>query len=238
VRFASATSAASRSRAIPSSARSAPSRAARATSGGRAAAGSAAGRALGLLQRRVPRAHGVARELPARLVDLALQTLVQLGGLGLALERAQPGARLAFDVERAVEVRLRALELELGATAALPMLAEAGGLLDEQPAVARTRRDDRLDAPLGDDGVHLLAQTRVAEDLEDVDEPAARAVEPVLAVARAVQPPEDGDLADREVDRAVRVVEDELDLRRRARLDAAAAAEDDVLHRLPAHRER
>jgi hypothetical protein len=63
--------------------------------------------------------------------------------------------------------------------------------------------------------VHLLAEAGVAEDLEHVDESAARAVEPVLAVARAVQPPEDGDLADGQVDRAVRVVEDELDLCRR-----------------------
>ena len=196
------------------------------------------GLALGALQRRAPGAHGVARELPAGLVDLALQALVQLRGLGLALERAQPRARLALDVERAVEVRLRALQLELGAAAALAVLAEAGGLLDEQPAVARAGGDDRLDAALGHDGVHLLAQAGVAEDLQHVDEAAARAVEPVLAVARAVEPPEDGDLADREVDRAVRVVEDELDLRRRARLHAATAAEDDVLHRLPAHRER
>ena len=194
--------------------------------------------ALGVLQRRVPGAHGVARELPAGLVDLALQALVQLRGLGLALERAQPRARLALDVQRAVEVRLRALQLELGAAAALAVLAEAGGLLDEQPAVARAGGDDRLDAALGHDGVHLLAQAGVAEDLQHVDEAAARAVEPVLAIARAVEPPEDGDLADREVDRAVRVVEDELDLRRRARLHAATAAEDDVLHRLPAHRER
>ena len=196
------------------------------------------GLALGVLQRRVPGAHGVARELPASLVDLALQALVQLRGLGLALERAQPRARLALDVQRAVEVRLRALQLELGAAAALAVLAEAGGLLDEQPAVARAGGDDRLDAALGHDGVHLLAQAGVAEDLQHVDEAAARAVEPVLAVARAVEPPEDGDLADREVDRAVRVVEDELDLGRRARLHAATAAEDDVLHRLPAHRER
>ena len=80
-------------------------------------------------------AHGVARELPARLGGLALQPLVQLGRLGLALERPQPRARLALDVERAVEVVLRALELELRAAPALAVLAEAGRLLDEQPAV-------------------------------------------------------------------------------------------------------
>ena len=163
---------------------------------------------------------------------------MQLGRLGLALERAQPRARLALDVERAVEVVLRALELELGAAAALAVLAEAGRLLDEQPPVARLGGDDRLDAALRDDGVHLLAQAGVRQHLEHVDEPAARAVEAVLALPRAVQPAHDRDLADRQVDRPVGVVEHDLDLGRGARLHAAAAAEDHVLHRLAADGER
>ena len=49
---------------------------------------------------------------------------------------------------------------------------------------------------------------------------------------------EDRDLAHRQVDRAVAVVEHELDLGRRARLHAAAAGEDHVLHRLAADGER
>ena len=163
---------------------------------------------------------------------------MQLGGLGLALERAQARARLALDVERAVEVLLRALELELRAAAALAVLAEAGGLLDQQPPVARLGGDDRLDAALGDDGVHLLAEAGVGQHLEHVDEPAARAVEPVLALAVAIEAAQDRDLADRQVERAVGVVEHDLDLGRAARLHAAPAAEDHVLHRLAAHGER
>jgi hypothetical protein len=182
------------------------------------------GRPLGDGQPRPPRPRGVARQLPARLDGLALEPLVQLGGLGLALERPQPRARLALDVERPVEVVLRALELELRAAPALAVLAQPGGLLDQQPAVLGLGGDDRLDAALGDDGVHLLAQARVGEDLEHVDHPALRAVEPVLALAVAVQAPEDRDLAHRQVDGAVAVVEHELDLGRRARLHAAAAA--------------
>ena len=120
----------------------------------------------------------------------------------------------------------------------LRCLPRPGGLLDQQAPVARLGGDDRLDAALGDDGVHLLAQAGVREHLQHVDEAAARAVEAVLALARAVQPAHDRDLAHRQVDRAVGVVEDELDLGRRARLHAAAAAEDDVLHRLAAHGER
>ena len=122
---------------------------------------------------------------------------MQLGRLGLALERPQPRARLALDVERAVEVVLRALELELRAAAALAVLAEPGRLLDQQPPVARLGGDDRLDAALGDDRVHLLAQAGVGQDLEHVDEAAARAVEAVLALARAVEPAHDRDLAEK-----------------------------------------
>jgi hypothetical protein len=149
---------------------------------------------------------------------------VQLGGLGLALERPQPRARLALDVERPVEVVLRALELELRAAPALAVLAQPGGLLDQQPAVLGLGGDDRLDAALGDDECISLPRPGVGEDLEHVDHPALRAVEAVLALAVAVQAPEDRDLADRQVDGAVAVVEHELDLGRRARLHAAAAA--------------
>ena len=76
------------------------------------------------------------------------------------------------------------------------------------------------------------------QHLEHVDEAAARAVEPVLALAAAVEAAQDRDLAHRQVDRAVGVVEDDLDLGRAARLHAAAAAEDHVLHRLAADGER
>ncbi len=163
---------------------------------------------------------------------------MELGGLSLALERAQPGARLALDVKRAVEVLLGARELQLGAAAALAVLAETGRLLDQEPAVTRLRGHDRLDATLGDDRVHLLAQARVGQDLDHIDETAARAGEAVLALAAAVEPPEDRDLGHAEPEGAVTVVEDELDLGALARLAAGRSAEDHVLHRLSAHRER
>ena len=101
----------------------------------------------------------------------------------------QPAARLALDVERPVEVLLRALELELGPAAALAVLAEAGGLLDQKAPVARLRVDDLLHPALADHRVHLAAEVRVGEHLDHIDEPAARPVQPVLALAVSVQPP-------------------------------------------------
>ena len=116
---------------------------------------------------------------------------MQFRRLRLALERAQARARLALDVQRTVEVDLRAVELELRPPAALAVLAQARGLLDQQPPVARLAGDDRLHAPLGDDRVHLLAQAGVRQELEHVDQPAPRAVEAVFALAVAVQAAQD-----------------------------------------------
>jgi len=59
-----------------------------------------------------------------------------------------------------------------------------------------------------------------------------------LALAVALEPSRDRDLAEGKVDLAPGVVEHDLDLGRAAGLHAAAAAEDHVLHRLPAHRQR
>ena len=163
---------------------------------------------------------------------------MQLRRLGLALERAQARARLALDVQRAIEVLLRSLELQLRTPAALAVLAQPGRLLDQQPPLARFGGHDRLDAPLGDDRVGLLAKPGVGEHLDHVAQPAARAVQAVAAVARALEPPHDRYFAQRNGERAVGVVEHDLDLGRAARLHASGAAEDHVLHRLSPHRQR
>jgi hypothetical protein len=141
----------------------------------------------------LPRAapERVARQLEPRLQRLVLDPGMKLRGLGLALQRPQPRAGLALDVQGPRQVVLRALQLQLRAPPPLAVLAEPGRLLDQQPPVARLRVDDRLDAPLRHHRVHLLAEPGVGQDVDDVDEPAARAVEPVLAVAVAVEPTDD-----------------------------------------------
>ncbi len=163
---------------------------------------------------------------------------MQLGGLGLALQRTQPRARLALHVERAREVLLGALELQLGAPAALAVLAEAGGLLDHQPPLARAREHDLLDLALRDDRVHLLAEPRVGQHLEHVDETAAGAVQPVLALAVATEPAHDRDLGEGGGQSAVGVVDHDLDLGRARAAHAVASREDHVLHRLAANGQR
>jgi hypothetical protein len=57
---------------------------------------------------------------------------------------------------------------------------------------------DFLDAALADDGVHLTAEVRVGEQLNHVCEPAARAVQAILALARALEAATHRDLGELE----------------------------------------
>ena len=144
----------------------------------------------GLLGRRgavLAEAQLLGDQAAAQLQLLALDPGPELGRLRLALQRPQPGPRLALDVEGAVEVVAGGAQLQLGPAAALAVLAEAGGLLDQQAPLARLGVDDRLDPALADHRVHLAAEVGVGEDLDDVGEAAAGAVEPVDALAGAVE---------------------------------------------------
>ena len=119
-------------------------------------------------QPRAGDARVVAGERPPRLVALALDPLVQLGGLGLALERlSRVRASRSTSSARSRLSCVRS-SLSCALAAALAVLAEAGGLLDQHPPVLGLGRDDLRHAALGDDGVHLLAQAGVRQDLDHV----------------------------------------------------------------------
>ena len=176
-------------------------------------------------------------ELVPRLEPLPMEAGVELRRFRLALERPQPRAGLPLNIERTVEVVLGVAELQLGTPTALAVLTEPGGLLDQQPAVPRLGGDDRFDPALRDDRVHLLPEPRVGQQLDHVDQATAGAGDPVLALAGAVQTAQDRDLGNAEAEGALAVVEDELDLGRAGSLSSRRATEDDVLHRLSAHRQ-
>jgi hypothetical protein len=195
----------------------------------------------------------------AQLGGLALEPGVDVGRLGLALQRSQRLARLTLDVERAVEVVLGALELQLGAAAALSVLAEPGRFLDQQAAFARRGEHDLLDPALADHRVHLAAEVGVGEDLDHVGEPRPRSVDPVGPLSPALEPAKDrngrktghvlgwnnsGHLlgfasggAGWET-KLIVGLEHDLDLGVAARADALAAGVDHVLHRLAADAQR
>ncbi len=192
--------------------------------------------------------------LPA--AQLAAQALIAAGLAGLALEGGALALELVDEVVDAGEVLLRRFELQLGLATARLELGDAGGLLDQLPAIGRLRAEDLADLALLDDGVALHADADVHQDVLHVAEADRVAVDQVLALAGAVEAtadldvPGDGrrlvDVLDGLAvggrlavearqrrgllgpgDHAAQV---EPDLGRRGRLAGVAAAEDHVLH--------
>jgi hypothetical protein len=90
-------------------------------------------------------------------------------------------------------------------------------------ALDRLRVQHRLDPPLRDHRAEPAAEADVGEQLDEVDAAHGAPVDEVLPLAAAVEPPRDRDLANGELgQRAVLVVEEQLDL---AEVDRLAAAE-------------
>ncbi len=110
----------------------------------------------------------------AQLVD---EPAVTARRVGLPLQRRELAAHLAQQVVEAQQVALGGLEPALGALAALAVLQDAGGLLDDRPAVLGPRVQHRVELALPDDDVLLAPDAGVGEQLLDVEEPARRAVD-------------------------------------------------------------
>ena len=152
----------------------------------------------------------------------------------LALEGLQLPPDLAVDVAGARQVLVHGGDLAGRALPAALVLGDAGGLLDEAAALLGPALEDRVELALGDDGVRILAEAGVVQNVLDVHEAAGARVDQVLALPRAVHAPGDGDLLEVHGQDMVRVVEHERDLGDADRLAGGGAGEDDVLHGLAA----
>ena len=152
-------------------------------------------------------------------VDLDGELLGSLGRGRLKRQRAQPLACLVLERPCLVGLDRHAGELQLGPVTAMLETPEPCRLLDQRPPFGRLRRQHLLDPPLADDGVHLVAEARVPEQLEHVRAPNGGAVDEVLPLAAAVKPAGDRELRIRERPVPGGVVEQELDL---AVVDTAA----------------
>src|SRR5690606_4151747 len=107
-------------------------------------------------------------------------------GLGdLTLERGPRAIDLRDDVVDAQQVLARQLHLPFGLLASLPVLGDAGRLLDEEAPILGTCADDLPDPALLDDGVRLRADARAEEELGHVAEADLRFVDEVFARAVA-----------------------------------------------------
>jgi hypothetical protein len=92
-------------------------------------------------------------------------------------------AELGLDVGHAGQVLARVLEAQLGLAAALAVLGDARGFLEEHAQLLGLRGDDARDHALLDDRVGARAEARAEEDVLHVAAAHVLAVEVVVRVA-------------------------------------------------------
>ena len=169
----------------------------------------------------------------SQIVGLRRQCLVLGGQLGLLSQRLQLPTKLGHDVLEPVEVGLQAGQLPFRPFAPPAVLGDAGRLLDELAALLRPGGEHVLEVALGDDRVQGTPQTRVRQELLDVQEAARTSAQPVFALAGTEHGPAHLDLGGGHGDESARVVDHEPDLRHALRRPGRAPREDHVGH-LPA----
>ena len=188
--------------------------------------------------------HGLLELLDAGLVALgAHQKHVQIQALQLVpegqvfprlfalfLEGAHPVLQFGQDVLHAVQVLLSALDALLGVQLPGLVLDDARGLLEHLAAILAFGGQDLVDAALTDQGIAVLADAGVPEQVHDVPQTAGRAVDLVLAVAVAIHPAGDGNLGKVNGEGVVLVLKDQRHLAVGEAAAALGAIEDDVLH--------
>ena len=172
-------------------------------------------------------------ERQPQIALLALEDLVLLRLLRLALERVQLPPHLVHDVAHAHEVLAGGVELALGLVALLLVARDAGGLLDEHAPLVRLGRQDVVELVLVHDRIGARVGARPREEIEDVAQPRRVLVEEIFALAGPVETAAHRHLGPRHREHAV-VAEGQLDLREADGLAGGGAVEDQILHALAA----
>ena len=158
---------------------------------------------------------------------------VALGLAALAGEAPDLGLDLGDEVLHPLKVHRRLFQSPLGAVLPVAVEPDPRRLLEERPALVGAVGEEEVDHLRLDHHAGVAAEPGAAQQVLDVAEPDRRAVEQVVALARAREPPGDDHLAVRDREVAVAVVEEEGDLGDVDRPAGRRALEDHVLH-LPA----
>ncbi len=150
------------------------------------------------LARRTTTRHEVRQlasgQVAAQGEQLRRHDVVRPGRRRLTLEGTDLAPDLTDEVAQPLEVLGRRGKPAVGAFPAAAMLEHPGRFLDDRPPVLRAGVEHGVELSLTDDHVLLAADARIAQQLLDVEQPARRSVDGVLAVARAEQRPGDGHL--------------------------------------------
>jgi len=110
------------------------------------------------------------------------------------------------------------------------VLQNAGGLFDEPAPFLGSSAQDRVQLPLTDDDVHLVADAGVGQKLLNVEQTAGRAVDGVLGPTIAKHRPRDRDLGVVDRQCPIGVVDGQGYLGAPQRSTSSGTGEDDVLH--------
>ena len=150
-----------------------------------------------------------------RLVPQGLHLQLQLGDL----------------VVDADQILLRPLQLSLRVLFPVAEFGDAGGLLEDLPALAAFGGEDLVDLTLADNGVALLAHAGVHEQLRHILQSDGLAVDVIFALPAAVIAAGDGDLRFLHGgENMLRVVNDQRHLGKSHLGPLGGAAENDILH--------
>ena len=168
---------------------------------------------------------------------LLFQFLVTLGGARLTLEARQLFVDFFAQIIQAVEVFARVADARFGFAPALLVFGNAGGFFQIHPQVFRLGVDDARHHALLDNRVAARAEAGAEEDIRNVAATAAAVVEEIFGLPGARDQALDRDFivfGEFALDRAVGIVEHQLDRGLPHRLARRRAAEDNVFHRFAA----
>ena len=192
------------------------------------------GAALQVVPLRLQRTQLVDGQHLRKLVRARGQLFVLARAIDLTLQRSQLTGDFLIDVASTRQMLVHRLNLFERTLLAALVLGDAGGLLDKGAALLRAALQNGVELALADDGMRILAQARIVQDVLNVHQAARTRVDEVLAFARAVHATGDGDFVKIDRQHMVRVIEHQRDLGNTHRLARRRAREDNILHGLAA----
>jgi hypothetical protein len=187
-------------------------------------------RALGVLEPAAQPVELTTGQVQPERTQLGSEAVVAASRLRLALERPQLATDLTLEVLQPEQVLLAGLEATLGPLAPAAELENPGSLLDHHAPILRARLQHSVELALADDHVLLPADAGVGEQLLDVEQPAGRPVDRILALAGPKQRPRDRHLRHLHREAPGAVVDREGDLRPTEGGPLRGSGEDDVVH--------
>ena len=151
--------------------------------------------------------------------------LLGLGPQGLHLQ-----LQLRDLVVDAEQIVLGGRQTALGLLLAVAVFRDAGGLLEDLPAVGTLDGQNLVNAALTDIGIALLAQTGIHKHLVDIPEPGGLTINIVFTLAGAVIAPGHHDLGRIHRQRSIGIIKHQRGLGKPDLPALLRASEDHVLH--------